>query len=151
MNYDNKRLLKEYCLKGSPVGKINGDYVFVTTKAEYINKKYYDRNDCYFLIYDDNNFIVFHNRLHGRVHGDGIYDEYNIVQREIYYTLNDEVKETNDKPEVSDSKAAEPHSKVEVEVADNRATQSQNDLTLGEYFESLSKTIDELLKMDFQY
>lgn len=141
MNYDNKRLLKEYCLKGSPVGKINGDYVFVTTKAEYINKKYYDRNDCYFLIYDDNNFIVFHNRLHGRVHGDGIYDEYNIVQREIYYTLNDKsdnkVKETNDKPEVSDNKAAEP--------------QLQNDLVLGEYFESLSKTIDELLKMDFQY
>ena len=65
------------------IGTFKGIPVYETTVVEYVNKKYYETNECMFLIDKD---LIYKNELFGKYDGYAV-ELYDPHERAVFYTI----------------------------------------------------------------
>ena len=88
------------------IGTYKGTPVYETTVVEYVNKKYYERNDCMFIIDKD---LIYKNELFGKYDGWCGVELYEPHERATFYTISKEKpkREVVSKTETENAAAVE--------------------------------------------
>ena len=138
MRFDYKTM-KEYAHRKEPIGKYNGVLVFSMSKKAYQDLQ--DDRGYYYLIYDDNNYIVRNNYIYALLSENGDLNEYNSTRVYLKKDDNGDVVACNREKLLHHTE--ETYNKVtETKPIDN---------SFSEFFDRISKEIDDILSGDFRY
>lgn len=147
------RTMKEYAYRKEPIGKYCGVLVFPMSKKSYQDLQ--DDRGYYYVIYDDNNYIVRDNYIYARLGVNGDLNEF--TEKKVYLTDEDEDEEPavvrnvyiKDNGETKKANVIIGNN-TKSEVSETKTTPVKDDLSSA-FFDRISQEIDDILKGGFNY